>query len=367
VARQVPEEVDLGEVYRRLAAHWKTLLVAFVLGAGVAYGLSALLLPRVYESKATIYVQQSSPMNSLLRGLPLDIAPRADATGYIVTLLRSETLVRQTISDLSILSDPEFSGGERLTMERAVTRLKKSVVVSENKSGGVDVAVRGSDARLAARIANKMLDNLGGMVKTSSRRKAEFISSKLKETGRDLGKAEDELLAFQRNHDLASIDEETKALISRMVELESKRVALDVEIKQVTSRLASGGELNELVDLEVRKKSLESSRDYIERGIGEIRAEVSALPAVAISYARLQRTLGVLSKTYELLTEQLQLANISQRGEDGDYQVIDRARPSSRPVMPRKALNGAVGGVVGVTVCAIVISGSRPRKKRYVG
>ncbi len=351
-------EIDVGDVMARLFARWKIILVVTVLAAVVVYGISS-LLAKTYQSEATIYVQQSSVNLGLLRSLPVGLpTPTGGASGYFMSLLESDTMLKSVISDLKLEGRPDFGGPDQ-----AMKRLRSRIRVHEDRNGGIDIVVRAPSPRLASDIANSFLDSLGKLVTTSSTRKATFISSKLDDVGKKLKSAEDELLEFQKAHDVAAIDEETRAMIDRLAELEGRSLAMEIDLRQVEGELENAGELSGLVELEVRKKSIESSKSYLDDQIGDMQRKMTALPAVTLKYARLQRSVQILSKTLELLTEQYQLATVSQHGEDGDYQIIDRARPIPQPVSPRKMLNAALGGALGFIVCAfLVVRSGRARR-----
>ncbi len=66
------DEIDLLEFAGKLLAHWKLLLVVSLAGAAVTYLYSMFFIPKVYQSDATIYVQQSqSSLGRSLRDLPI--------------------------------------------------------------------------------------------------------------------------------------------------------------------------------------------------------------------------------------------------------------------------------------------------------
>ena len=358
-------EIDVADVVSRLCAKWKIIILVSVLVAAAAYGISA-LLPKTYESTATIYVQQSSLNLGLLRDLPVGLPTSSGgASGYFITLLESDTMLKSVISDLDIVSRPDFGGPGPGGLEKAIKRLRSRTRVRENRNGGINIAARAANPRFAAEIANSCLNNLGKLVTTSSTRKATFIATKLEDVGKKLRSAEDELLEFQKANDVAAIDEETRATIDRLADLDGRSVALEMDLRHVESELENAGELSALVELQVRKKSVESSKSYLDGQIEQMQRKMTAMPAVTLKYARLQRSVRILSKTLELLTEQYQLATVSQHGEDGDYQIIDRARPIAEPVSPRKMLNAALGGVLGFVTCAfLVVRSGKARRGR---
>lgn len=350
------EEIDLGDVICRILARWKLLALVTILGAALAFGVSK-RLPKTYESKATIFVQQNSIAASVLRDLPIGLgASSSGAVGYLLTLLQSERMLSDVARRLNLTAIPQYRGATSTDLEPALRRLHETVFVIDNKNGGIAIAVKSHSPELAADIANAMLDNLGNMVTTGSKRRADFISKKLSETDVALRVAERELEVFQRQSDIVSIQDDTKGMIQQLIDLDGRLLQSNMDLRQVESDLANAGELNALVDIEVRRKSIEASRDLLAEKQRDLQKRVSTLPANAVRYARLERKIGVLSKTYELLTEQYQLANISQHGQDGDYQIVDRAKPKKKPVSPRVMLNTAIGAMLCLFAAALFVA-----------
>lgn len=326
------------------------------------------LSPRIYESNATIYAQNGSSMASFLSNLPISISTGATGNNYLLTVLKSDTLAISTIDDMKLRTNPLFAGDEHMSLQEALEKFRENVHAKEGKSGGIVLSVRAKDPRLAADIANRMLDGLQSAIVTSSKRKVAFISGKLSQTSDDLEEAEDAMQRFMETNQVASLTDETKSLVDQLSALDGKLLEQDVEIKSVNAELASAGNLDSLVDLEVRSQALQSSRDYMVKKRDDLRARLKTLPSVATKYARLQRRIAVLSKTFELLTEQLQLARITQQGEDGQYQIVDRARPNPKKVAPRVLVNTLVAGIGAFVIIAFAVTvgaaGTRARNAR---
>ncbi len=346
-----------------LLRRWKVLVVCTLVGALCGFTVSR-ILPRIYQSRATIYAKQSRAGASILSGLPIAInTGSGNSSSYYAALLESDVMLRSVITRLQLLRLREFTHGRKLSMEKATRRLRRSVDVKENRDGTLDVLTRCTSPYLAARIGNTMLDCLDGMVVTTSRRKVAFISGKLDETMRHLREAEDDMRRFQEANDIALVDEQTKALVEEISALDGRLLALDVESEELSSRLANAGELDSLVGDEVRQRSVESSRSFVMEKRAELQEKLALLPEVATSYARLERRIRVLNKTFEVLTEQYQLERISQQGEDGDYQIIDRARPVMLKISPRTAVNTGAGGALAFTLAAFAISAFAPVRR----
>lgn len=362
--QETDELVDLSGLVLPLFERWKLILLLTLIGAAVAFGISR-MIPKTYVAKALVYPKQSDTTSQLLRGLPILVGGSDRSySGYILTLLQSETLLGSVADKLHLNTRRDFTFGKSLKPEEVLERLRKQITVVENKNGSIQIAVKAANPYLAAAIANSMLDRLDKMVVRTSRRKVDFISQKLEETTRDLQKAEDEMLAFQERHDIAAIEEQTTGLIDQLTELDGRLLVIDVELEEVRSRLANAGELNSLIDDQVRQKALEASRNRIVEARSRLQEKMLTLPSVAVKYGRLKRRIAVLSKTFELLTEQYQLARITQQGEDGDYQIIDRARPKTKKVAPRTLVNAVAGGFLGGLLGAVIATWSQAARSR---
>ncbi|MDH7603073.1 MAG: Wzz/FepE/Etk N-terminal domain-containing protein [Armatimonadota bacterium] len=346
------EVLDPGQLLAPILARWRLIVLCTVVGAVCGLVIS-LLLPRLYESRATIFPQQSQGITSLLSQLPIPINSRSTPAGYYTALLKSDTLLIRTLKSLQLLQNPQFTNGERLDLNRALRRLRKAVNIKENRDGSVSIVVRWTNPYLASQIANTMLDLLGGLVQTASKRKVVFISQKLKDTARDLREAEEQMKRFLEANDIAAIEDQSKAIIQELSELDGRLLAADVELREISSRLQNAGDLESLVEDEVRKKALEASRELIVKRKAELQKKLSLLPEVATEYGRLKRRVELLNQTYGVLTQQYQLERITQQGEGGDYQVIDRARPDKQKVAPRTVLNTALGGLIGLIAAAV--------------
>ena len=364
---QAVETADPAGFVRPLLARWKLLLVFTLAGLVVGF-VSSRLQPRIYQSRATIYAKQPRASASILNGLPIALTNGSgSSSSYYAALLQSDTMLRNVITRLQLLRLPEFTRGRRLSVEKAAGLLRRSVNVKENRTGTVEIVARSTNPYLAARIGNAMLDCLSGMVVTTSKRKVVFISGKLDETMRDLRDAEDEMRRFQETHDIAAIDEQTKASIQELSALDGRLLALDVESEALASRLANAGELDSLVEDEVTKRAVESSRSLVLEKRAELQKGLARLPEVATRYARLLRRITVLNRTFQILTEQYQLERITQQGEDGDYQIIDRARPNRVRISPRTTVNMGVGGLLGFTFAALAVGAFAPVRKYKKG
>ena len=350
------DEIDLIQALAPVTVRWKLLLVVGIIGCAAGFGVSR-LLPKTYESSATIYVQQSSSPASLLQNLPVSLGSSNGGStyGYVLTLLRSESLRKIAIQRLDLMHNPDFTYGRKLTAPEALMRLSKMTTVQERKEGSLALLVEARNSELAANIVNTMVDGLGDLMQTASRRKADFIEHKLNTTTTDLARAEKEMSRFMETHDIAMIDEQSRAMIQQLGELDIRLLDLDAKLQSLDSNLANEGDINRLVDEQVQCKALQQTRNYVVGERDKLKTQLDKLPEMGTQYVRIQRKLTVLNKTYELLTEQYQMARITQKGEDGDYQVVDRAWPDPKKVAPSNMANALIGGILVDILAAVFI------------
>lgn len=351
------DEIDLMDFIRPILSRWKLVLLVFILGGIVAFSISW-TRPKIYRSEASLYVQQNSTASSLLRSLPVSLGASGGSSSndYFLTLLQSQSMRTSVVDKMDLRHNKLLFPNDVPSMSETIEKISDIVSVSENKTGSVVISVTTVNPQLAANIANTMLDLLGKYVVTASKKKVSYTSERLDKTEKELNVAERSLMDFLEHNDVASIDDQTRQMIDRLGTSETDILSLEAEIKKVTSELQNSGDVDSLVELEVQKRSLEASRDFLQSKRDELRKSLSKLPAVAAKYSRIQRRIMVLSKTFEMLTEQYQMAQITQKGEDGDYQIIDRARPNPKKVGPHNALNAGLGALLSALATCFIIN-----------
>lgn len=346
-----------------LAKRWYLVVLGFVAGAGALYAYSKLILPAIYESTGAVYVDRG-PQATALSGITSTLGLQTGQSGYVATLMQSDTMMRRVAKELKLAENPNFMSGQSNAEEKAQSQLKKAVSVKQDKNGAVTIAVRTKNAKLSADIVNHVLNNLGKLFKTKSQKKAEFIETQIKETQAKLQAAEKQMLSFQQSNKIALIDEETKSFIQQLGNLESQLIELDVQLQQVKSELGDEGDLEELVKLKVKKRSLEASRGILSGRIDDAKRKLANAPQASLEYARITRSLMMQTNTLEMLTEQYQLASLTQHGEDGDYQIVDWGQPKLEPVGPRSAVNAFLGGIAGCLIVSLMLVSPRKQHNR---
>ena len=139
------DEIDLRPYITSIIQHWQQILILAVILAVVGVGIS-LILPRKYESAATILLTRSRPTLSLAEQFPtvnepVDSSLRMNA---LLSLAQSDALTMETLNRL----------GEKLPAEdREIEALKSHVQIS-SQGDAIVVTATAKDPLLAADIAN---------------------------------------------------------------------------------------------------------------------------------------------------------------------------------------------------------------------
>lgn len=335
---------------------WKKVLVISLITAILTYGVSKLFIPKTYKSTAVVFVKKDSAMSGLLQNLPINIAGGSGSVDYYEALLTSKTMLRNLLDKLDLRKNTDFVTGKERRERDYIETLQDMLAVATDQKGNIEVSISGRNPNLCAKIANTMISLLDTQVVSESRRKVDFLTNRLAETSSDLKAAEDKLIKYSQNHDIASIDDETKAFIDKLGQIDSALLQLDIQLAEVDSELANAGDVSSLVDKEVKQKSLNESKNYLLEQRQQMLDKLKQFPSISADYARIKRSVMLLNRTFEVLTEQYQLARITQSGEDGDYQIIDKAYPDPKPIAPKSGLNAVMGFMLAFFIAAIFIN-----------
>ena len=144
----------------------------------------------------------------------------------------------------------------------------------------------------------------------------DFLRGQLPAVRKDLESAEAALNSYQTNSRSVDISLETKAVLDKIVTLDSSISQL--KLKQAEyDRLYTRDHpsyktlLNQLAQLEVEKRSLQR--------------KVEALPSTQQELLRLNRDMKVTNQTYQLLLNQAQEQDIIRAGTIGNVRLVDNA------------------------------------------
>lgn len=321
-------------------------LVVLTIGVGIASAGISLILPAWYRSEATVFgpeeVSEARRVLTTLRSLSIpgvrqNVGVASPET--FLAILESRRLRERIVEQFDLVKALRAKG-----VEDALRKLGKRVWVGLENTGVIRVTVEDRDRQRAAAIANAMieeLDKINVEIRIyKARRARQHLETQLQVTRERLATAEDSLARFQRENLAVSIDEQARAAVQSVAELEARAIQLRIrkgiaEDYQTTSNPELRAITRELAELEARLSEAEI-------GSGEVTSPgqipLAALPDLGIRLARLLREVKVGEALLALLAEDCEEARLAEARETPVVQVLDQAVPAERRARPRRTI-----------------------------
>lgn len=306
-------------------------------------------LPKVYEAKAIILVEESKVVNPLLKNMAV-----STTVGERLNLLREEILswprLVQLVEELGLNKNKN----NPLEFEKLITSIRKRISVDMKQQDIIIISYQDKDPATTQTIVNTMTDilirrNLASQSEESNTA-IDFIKDQLNVYKKKLEASEQSLrqfketygvempLAVQINTALATLEAELTGFLVDCTE-EHPRV------KELRNKIQS---LKEKRAEQIQKAAVNSpnvnTQEYIE--IAE------SLPKQEQELARLTRDTQVNEKLYAMLLDRLETARISQQLEDSEnktkFKIVEPARLPLKPTKPDKVKFSFLGLVLGI-------------------
>ena len=359
------DEIDLFELFRVLLRHWKLVLVFPVIVA-IITTLYSMTLPDQFKSTGTIFVHgKSAGLSSALANFSgmINVGSLMSSGGssaeYLPTLMKSRTMKNHIISQFGLATSPIIFGNTLpadLNPDKVMKRVDEITSVDRNKDGLISISAETVSASLSASIVKGFIDQLALMTKGPALEKRVFIEAQLKKVSAELEKAETDLKAFQDTNQLVSFNEQALAIVERLASLETKQIESDIALKMtqrllkeiesnpglVTSSEDESGKKNEnnqgSLHLEGKKIAEQAKQEAISQAIAEAEGNLARLPELSLRYARLKRDLLVKEKVFSILTEQFEMAKITEAEEGSAFEIVDLPTPAFIKSKPRRSI-----------------------------
>lgn len=306
------EEISLRD-FKRVLISEKRLVLSIIGTVAAISILYALLSPKIYEGRTSIVPVGNSKgglssLASQLSGLTgisgLGSMANNSSSQGIFAILGSRSVAELIIKKLNLCEAfykttlPDEAGYRREhLLEKAVEQLRGRVKIFEDiKDGTVNIVFQDHDPQLAAAVVNEYLIALQKIIDeeafTSAKRNRIFIEKQLSESRQNLLKLGQRINSFYNN---------------------KERNFSKLESLSTDSSIFS-----------------EDGMEVFNKDIGLIS------PQNYLEYLTLQK--NSLVQVNGLLLQQYEMAKIEETKEDLAFQIIDKARPSTIPVKPRRRL-----------------------------
>jgi len=370
----------------RLLRWRKWILINTAVVALVAVVVS-LLLPNWYASHVSILPPEEDALD--IRGISGNIARAAAAlsgggglsfsgrmnlpmwavpSDLLAGILRSRRLAERVVAEHDLITVYESDN-----LDRALETYWKRVRVRVGPEGIVRLRVLDkSPARAAgmAATAVRVLDEIQRETRHAGAGQVRaFVAARLAATAVDLGAAEESLRVFEERFGLLVPEEQARALVQAIADVEAERLAAEVEREALASQV--GAEHPEIRRVEARLRSLEAARMTLEgRASGSgfqgaaqgpaaggagaglpagsgaaateaVRAgliDLGRLPDLSLQFLRRYRAVEVLEALHALLMEMHEQYRILEVRDTPTIQLLDAPAVPIEKDRPHRAV-----------------------------
>ena len=367
---QTEEGVTLFDYWEVISRRKKAIL-AFCSVMILTTLVVSLLLPKIYESTATLLPQLESNtglglgLGALLSssaagsaaqslGISLPGAP-ATPTDIFTAMLKSRIMADDIIREFQLKDRYE-----KKTMQETRLKLEDSTRIVVTKEKVIKVTVEDKDPQVAADIANFYVSNLDRLNQTLSVSKArenrKFIEQRVAETQAALVKVENALKEFQTQNRTVAIEAQSKAMIEATAMIQAQIMAQEVQLQVMGSYLSPNNPevarvQSSISELRKQLQIMESGKAGKDRLPGDrLRPAITSVPALALEYGRLARDLKVQETLYALLISQYEQAKLTEARDTPTVQVLDPAVPAERKSRPKISLNLLIAGILSLLI-----------------
>ena len=338
----------LALVWRRRILVGGTVLIVSVIALVAAFTITP-----VYTARATFMAppEEGSAVSSFLRN-PLNVALGRGGTTSIdrlVGFLNSQTTSRIMVERFDLREHYSVN----LAAE-ATRALEDATTVLITDEGIIAVTVTDRDPRLAAGIANTYVEITDSLYREAETKHAgelrRFLEGRVAENREELATAEASARDFALGHGVVSLPDQVSALVDQMATVEAQIRALDVRIGATRHILGPDHyTLREMTaereQLATQRRSLVESRG---RDISDPLLSFRDVPELALEYARLQRTIKIVSLVQELLVQQYEMAKLDELRTTSSLTHVDRAVAPEIRSWPRRGRIVILSGIMGI-------------------
>ncbi len=349
--------VDLLATARRI--YRAKLLLAGTTLIGTLVGLGLALRAKPFYSASAVFLPPRT--TEVLGPTSASLFGSTDNSDIYLGLLQSRTLQDDVIAHLGLM---QIYHATLHTDAEAALAGASSFSVTKNSL--ITVAVRASDPRLAADIANEYLSALyrlnGQMLKSGSLHRGEFLEQQVEEQRKSMLEAETELKRTQERTGINLPAGEASAALSATA-------ALQAQIDSANARLAglltgatdSNPEVisarNEIRELQAELARQESSANGT--GIAGNRR----IPELTLELAQKSREVTLRDGVYQALVQQYERARLSAIDPGSQLQIVDLAVVPERKAGPARKQYLVYGFSLGLIAGLLFLFGYAPLRR----
>ena len=319
------------------------------------------ILPKTFTAVAVLMPPGSQQDISILNAfsdseLPFGglISKTEEEAMKLIAILKSRTVMETIIKKYNLI---EFYKAENI--EEALESLADHVSLEIEEEGTLSIKAHVSTQwlhydkdelkvrELSAEIANEFVNQLDIVNKRLQTEQAvhqrKFLGERYGENLMDLIKAEEKLKQFKENHNIISIESQTRTAIESAAALKNQILINEVQKGVVSRKLKLNhpeiiGIEDEIRELTVKLHEIEYGRDTSENVRGNLFLVLSEIPQIDADLMRLTREVDIQSTLFIYLTQQYEDAKIQEAKNTPTIQLLDPAVTPIKKSSPKRLL-----------------------------
>jgi len=225
--------VDLKEIIKILKKHFKLIFLFFMSSTIVGILVSA-LIPNIYEAEAKLRIKQSKGLaDSLLADLPTgNVMASQQLIATYAEIIKSRIVVETLIKSVPVQGEipPKY---EQMVERITVAPIKNTEIMQ--------VKVQAKVAKEAMVLTNSLvkvfLERLTELARSEQTTVKGFIGERLQEARQELAQTENVLETYKKSQKIIEPQEETKALVERLTEVNRLAATNQIEIATAEAKL----------------------------------------------------------------------------------------------------------------------------------
>lgn len=248
-------------------------------------------------------------------------------------------------------------------------------ISQDRKSEIITISVEDRDPARAAALATAYVDELNRLlaqVNTSSaHRERVFIEQRLKVVRQELDTAAKQLSDFSTKTTTLDLKEQSKAMVGAVASLQGELIAYETQLSGLRQIYTANN---------VRVRSLQARVNELRHQLEQVRGSgvqpppgaaegdeeiptFRRLPALGVTYSDLYREVKIREAVFETLTQQYEMAKISEAKEIPSVKVLDPANLPEKKSGPPRLLITALGVTLWFAFGAIFVIGKATWKQ----
>ncbi len=328
------------------------------------------MLPKTYRAKTTVLPPESeSPLSGLMGlssghvamavtnfALPLMATP----SDLYASMMESENILKKVVDslDLQRIYKSESSWS-------AIASLRTDLLVKVEPDGIISVEVDARDKFLSASIANLIVSSLDDLNRELQNQKgknySKFLERRLRDTDSALASASNELRVFQETNRAISLEFQSEALINNLANQKARLTSAEFELEVLRKTVYS--DHPELKRMEMRVLEMRKSLREIENGaltpqdsvLSALDIPLARVPDLTLQFAILKRNVKIQETTFELLSQQFEMARLQEHRDTPTIVRLDVARPPELPIKPQKKMIAISAFVLSFLVSSLFV------------